>query len=72
MNKITKINNYKDVDWYYEYAGKKVYVKLKNGETYRGRCKIYIEGWDIDMDRDMVIGLNYINIDDIREIEIIE
>lgn len=33
------INSYKDVDWYYEYAGRKVYVKLKNGETYRGRCK---------------------------------
>ena len=65
-------NSYNDFDLYYQFAGKRVFVRLKNGETYRGRCKIYIEGWDPDMDRDMVIGLNYIAIDDIVEIELLD
>ena len=67
-----KVRNYNDFDWYFQFAGKRVFVRLKNGETYRGRCKIYIEGWDPDMDRDMVIGFNYIDIDDIVEIELLD
>lgn len=67
-----KINNYKDFDWYEEFNGKRVRVVEKDGEITKGKCRVFIEGYDKDDDRDMVIGIKGILIDDIVEIEIIE
>ena len=63
-----KINNYKDFDWYEEFNGKRVRVVEKDGEITKGKCRVFIEGYDKDDDRDMVIGIKGILIDDIVEI----
>lgn len=61
-----------DVLRYEEFNGKRVRVVEKDGEITKGKCRVFIEGYDLDDDRDMVIGIKGILIDDIREIEIIE
>lgn len=66
-----KIKNYRDVKWE-DFHGKKVFVKEKDGRETKGRCKVYVEGYAIDDDRDMVINGKGILINDIEEIEIID
>ena len=64
-----KTNYYEEIKWITQYDGQVVIVKEKDGTITKGRCKVFIEGPYIDMDREMWIADKVISLDDIVNIE---
>lgn len=66
---MMKTNYYEEIKWITKYDGQRVIVKEKDGTITKGKCKIYIEGPYVDMDREMWVSNRIIALDDIIDIE---